>query len=66
MKSQGLQCNSPIRKSRRKGPVYQSFLKSPGRDESGAMPDDGYCERYCSWEEAEAGHQKAIELVFEV
>jgi hypothetical protein len=27
---------------------------------------DGYCERYCTWEEAEAGHQKAIELVFEV
>lgn len=27
---------------------------------------DGYCERYSTWEEAEAGHQRAIELVFEV
>lgn len=27
---------------------------------------DGFCERYSTWEEAEAGHQKAIELVFEV
>lgn len=26
----------------------------------------GYCERYGTWEEAEAGHQKAIELVFTV
>lgn len=25
-----------------------------------------YCERYSTWEEAEAGHQKAIELVFKV
>lgn len=27
---------------------------------------DGYCERYSTWEEAEAGHQKAIDLIFEV
>lgn len=27
---------------------------------------DEYCERYSTWEEAEAGHQKAIELIFEV
>lgn len=27
---------------------------------------DSYCERYSTWEEAEIGHQKAIELVFEV
>lgn len=25
-----------------------------------------YCERHSTWEEAEAGHQKAIELAFEV
>ncbi len=28
--------------------------------------NDGYQKRYTTWEEAEAGHQKAIELVFEV
>lgn len=27
---------------------------------------DGYQERYSTWEEAEAGHQRAIEMVFEV
>lgn len=27
---------------------------------------DGYQERYATWEEAEAGHQRAIELIFEV
>lgn len=27
---------------------------------------DNYCERYSTLDEAEAGHQKAIELVFEV
>lgn len=27
---------------------------------------DGYCQRYSTWEEAEVGHQKAIELLFEV
>lgn len=26
---------------------------------------DGYCERYSTWEEAETGHQKAIELIFD-
>lgn len=25
---------------------------------------DGFCERYETWDEAEVGHQKAIELVF--
>lgn len=25
---------------------------------------DEYCERYSTWEEAEAGHQRAIELIF--
>lgn len=25
-----------------------------------------YCERYATWEEAEAGHQRAIELVYSV
>lgn len=27
---------------------------------------DQYKERYCTWEEAEAGHQLAIEMIFEV
>jgi hypothetical protein len=26
--------------------------------------NDGYQERYCTWDEAKEGHQKAIELVF--
>jgi hypothetical protein len=25
-------------------------------------PHDGYQERYCTWDEAEAGHKKAVEL----
>lgn len=27
---------------------------------------DSHTERYCTWEEAEAGHNKAIDLIFEV
>jgi hypothetical protein len=27
---------------------------------------DGYQERYCTWEEAEEGHKRAVELYFEV
>lgn len=27
---------------------------------------DGYCERYATWEEAEQGHEEAINLIFEV
>lgn len=27
---------------------------------------DGYQERYSTWEEAESGHQKAVELIFGV
>lgn len=27
---------------------------------------DGHTERYCAWEEAEEGHSRAIDLIFEV
>ncbi len=27
---------------------------------------DGYCDRYATWEQAEQGHEEAINLIFEV
>lgn len=29
-------------------------------------PHDRYQERYCTWDEAVAGHQRAIEMIFEL
>lgn len=27
--------------------------------------EDQYCERYCTWEEAEKGHEEAVKIAFE-